>query len=524
MSGSTAVRVACVACFGMWVSSCASRTPPAVPPVVPAPAPETAPAAPAPADEPPPPSPVLRPEPTTDPPTPPVADCGLGTPVGQPVRTVALDGTLDPTHAPRPSNASERLVFRQLYDTLVWVDCEGQVRPGLAATWRRHRSNRGWVVTLDDAARFTDGAQVTAEDVVGSWRDPSNPDAFRGAARGRIVSATVISRLVLQITPRDDAAEAPLALAAPGLAVVRPGAGSPWPIGTTGYRVVNYRAPRGSIPGTVVVARVPDDPDEVTSASIDGVRFLVVPRSDPRDRLDGSVDLMVSRDPAALAYAATLSDFTSVSLPWLRTHVAVSPLRGRVAARAVTAEMRARFAADAVRGDARGAARPFWWASVRGCRLPATVPTAVAPLDVAAAPRVVFRASDPVAAEIAARLVGLVAVEGPAASRLLGALFPMGARRLTSVGLDDAAFDAALARGTDALYLVGLELRPLDPCGRLEALLGRAPWLTTPGTDRDAAIVPLVDTRARAILRRGRGGVALDWDGGLTLVGRERRQ
>jgi hypothetical protein len=40
-----------------------------------------------------------------------------------------------------------------------------------------------------------------------------------------------------------------------------------------------------------------------------------------------------------------------------------------------------------------------------------------------------------------------------------------------------------------------------------------APWLGP------ADIVPLVDTRPQAIVRRGRSGVAAEWDGALLIAG-----
>ena len=49
---------------------------------------------------------------------------------------------------PGPSNDSERLVFRQLYETLVRVDCKGRVVPGLAASWRLSIDGQTWIVTL----------------------------------------------------------------------------------------------------------------------------------------------------------------------------------------------------------------------------------------------------------------------------------------------------------------------------------------------------------------------------------------
>ena len=61
-------------------------------------------------------------------------------------------------------------------------------------------------------------------------------------------------------------------------------------------------------------------------------------------------------------------------------------------------------------------------------------------------------------------------------------------------------------------YVLSVDSRPLDPCRELQLLTDRAPWLDP------AAIVPLVDTRLQAIVRRGRSGVVADWDGGLRLA------
>ena len=49
---------------------------------------------------------------------------------------IALLEPVDAGHAPTPANDAERLVFRQLYEPLVRVDCAGVVRPGLASRWR----------------------------------------------------------------------------------------------------------------------------------------------------------------------------------------------------------------------------------------------------------------------------------------------------------------------------------------------------------------------------------------------------
>src|SRR5688500_17099756 len=46
------------------------------------------------------------------------AGCALIAEPGEAVTTLAVTERIDPSNAPRPSNESERLLFRQLYETL----------------------------------------------------------------------------------------------------------------------------------------------------------------------------------------------------------------------------------------------------------------------------------------------------------------------------------------------------------------------------------------------------------------------
>src|SRR5262245_39737532 len=69
-------------------------------------------------------------------PEPGIADCSLIAAPGEPVATVALTERVDSSNAPHPTNESERLLFRQLYETLMRGDCTGRLVPGLAESWR----------------------------------------------------------------------------------------------------------------------------------------------------------------------------------------------------------------------------------------------------------------------------------------------------------------------------------------------------------------------------------------------------
>lgn len=406
-------------------------------------------------------------------------ECALIPPTGETIATIGLTDRVDPSNAPRPTNTSERLIFSQLYETLVRVDCMGRVRPGLAASWRLdEKSGLLWIVTLRENARFSDGTPVTAADVRAGW--------IRDGADRR--SATYVSRLVEGVNVVDDRTliiqistfqpDAPIALAHPSLAVVRRVAGSRWPLGTRSVRLESgSNAARTGGRSELTISRNDLPP----------LRFLIAP-GDARDLLDAGVDLLLTRDPATLGYAATLQQFQQLPLPWQRTHVFLTP--GISSPSPIQSDSaRQALAHDAVRGEARGAQGPLWFETANchqgaTARLRGQVPT----------PRIVYDANDPAARDLAERFVALA-----------GRTF----QRAT--GLNGEALAIARRDGTDAGYIVSVASRPLDPCLELEALLDSFPWL------RRTTIVPLVDTRLQAVVRRGRSGLTTDFDGSVLI-------
>jgi len=238
------------------------------------------------------------------------------------------------------------------------------------------------------------------------------------------------------------------------------------------------------------------------------VRFLVAP-GDPRDLLDDGVDLLLTRDPATLDYAATLPHFQSVPLSWQRTHVLLAPGRPR-SSPSLSEEQRQVLADDAVRGEAQGARGPFWWQMLPDCDVALPPPNPPSPMS-----RIVYDGSDGAARDLAERLVGLARVSGPAATAFLEALLPGRPRRTfqRATGMTGEPLARARRLGTDAGYVMSVESRPVDPCHDLQILTDGARWLD-PET-----IVPLVETRLRAVVRRGRSGVTVEWDGGVVIAG-----
>ena len=385
------------------------------------------------------------------------ADCGLfpgRVESTEAISTVGLADRIDPAHAPYPSNESERLLFRQLYETLIRADCEGHALPGLAAAWRLDTSRNTWIVTLRQNARFSDGTPVTAAGVVSSWKN-GNESELRPEVQRVARSIVAVDDRTLEIALQSRRAAAVLALAHTDLAIANPVPGSPWPMGTRNVRI------------------------ESTSSSVitlnTSTRFVVVPGRDGRDFLDQGVDLLLTRDPRTLGYAATLPQFETAPLPWQWTQVLLTP--GPVGkAPSFSVEQRRSLAQDAVRGEARGAEGPFWWESLSDCDVDAPQIPAQAPTRTG---RVVYNADDAAARDLAERFVGI-------------GTYPR------ANGLTGEALAQALRRGNENAYIFSIERRPLDACREMQVLMDSAAWLD-PQT-----IVPLVDTRLQAIVRRGR--------------------
>lgn len=209
---------------------------------------------------------------------------------------------------------------------------------------------------------------------------------------------------------------------------------------------------------------------------------------DPRDALDAGADILRTGDPALLEYARSRGEYTVQPLPWSRTYVLIIP-RGRDELQSLipadSAGFRADLARDAVRTEARAAEPPFWWESAGPC--PAEPPL---PASRNVGPDAVVHASeDSVARALAHRLVALSERQTMATSA-----FP--ARLMAQ----------ALRYGVSPAYVVAVPRTALVPCREMA------------GWPAGATVVPLIDTRMSAIVRRGVPPLAVEFDGSLRAV------
>ena len=176
--------IAVIVCLATLTYACGSRATAPAPLPQPVPQPAEPPIAPPPAPEPVAPPPVEPPPPEVR-----SAECALIPDAGESIATVGLAERVDAANALHPSNESERLLFRQVFETLVRIDCEGAAASGLAASWRLD-ADGSWLVVIRDDARFADGSPVTAADVRAGWTRDGSADELRPHVRRFIESVS----------------------------------------------------------------------------------------------------------------------------------------------------------------------------------------------------------------------------------------------------------------------------------------------------------------------------------------------
>lgn len=399
--------------------------------------------------------------------------------------TLVLDGAVDPSRAPVPLRFSERIAFAHFYETLLRIDCNGQVSPGLAAAWQAEDGGRRWRFDLREDAVFSDGTPVTARAVLESWSaDPQGRPRPWPGTTGEAV--TVLDDHALVVTLDRPYATVPHVFAHHGLAVSgAPAAHAGWPAAS------GPLTPIRSGSGSVTAA-------PLRAMGRDAVGAIVMRWGgpDPRDAIDRGFDVLVTRSPAVSAYAGATDSARIRRLAWDRIYVFLVPAKPEEPRALTTLEVPENVVAAATDADARPSVGPYWWDHA-DCALP----PAAGEGGLGGTRRIVYRRDDGTARGLAERLVALAA-----SGRLEPAADP---ERLdggpVAAGLEPQAFVEAMKAGADIGYVFAVERAVLDPCSAAATLVTGAPW--------PARVVPLVDTRAHLVVRRVRGRIVVGWDG-----------
>ena len=241
--------------------------------------------------------------------------------------TLALPGTVNPLHAPLPRSEAERHLFNSCYETLVRIDCEGLVEPGLAQHWQAYDRGRRWVFTLRDDARFWNGRPLDAAHVVESWkraeeicRQAGEPTPFlRFSPHGGALQVLGPRELAIHLHTPDDLF--PALLAHPALAVTGEIDDLGWPAGSGPLRPrVEQRD------GLLVLAPTLHHPEAPAWASLE---VLLSghddPGDDPGDALSAGADVLITRQRSAVDHYAVRTDLVIEPLPWDRSYYLVVP-------------------------------------------------------------------------------------------------------------------------------------------------------------------------------------------------------
>jgi hypothetical protein len=212
-------------------------------------------------------------------------------------------------------NESSRLLLRLGGGTLVRVDCEGRVHPGLAWTWDRDDAGTTWTFTLDSL--------TSAQSVVDQWNLRRRGGLWPW---DRILDVRATGTNLLTVRVDSGYSEVPIAFAQAGLSVT--------PLAHPATPVTAIRVHSNSFDERDLLERVP--PAQVPA-----------------------VDLLITRQPAVIDYARSKPDFRAIPLAWDRTYVLVT---GSVDDGFPTdAGFGESLAREVAQGYARPAQGPYWF-------------------------------------------------------------------------------------------------------------------------------------------------------------------
>ncbi|MGH7552415.1 MAG: hypothetical protein ACREMQ_05250, partial [Longimicrobiales bacterium] len=318
--------------------------------------------------------------------------------------------------------------------------------------------------------------------------NPSSPIAF----------AAVVGERMLRVAIKEPTSS-PELFAGTQLAVHKTASGRAWPLGSGPFE------PTDSAAGMLLV------PAQASGSATSRIQLRPM-AGDPRNIMDAGIDVLVTADPAALDYARSHPSFAVVPLEWDVTYVMLIPRTngrsqdgGRPAVPAIVLEELAR---DAVQVDARVAQPPIAWAASHEC---SGATGAAERLASRRSDRVLHPAGDRAARALAERLVALMTRPG-ASDDWMTTIIPERRDRLVAAGLSGDELATAVRAGADAAYILPLSRAGADPCAQIGLVRG------------SVRVLPLVETRASVIVRRGLIGIETDARGTLLFGGARWRE
>jgi len=398
---------------------------------------------------------------------------------------------VSPGHAPIPHNASERVVFAQLYETLVQVDCAGRTQPGLAESWTGEEGDTVWIFTLREGARFWDGTRITPGDVRRSLS--ANLDQFVNVLDARRVA----------IHLPESNARFPKLLAHPSTAISVTRPGWTWPVGSGPSRL------RASDPAPLPDLRCLPNLNHPAAPAWKSLTFHVKPGTDPRDLVATDMDLTLVMDMDEVGFFNDAPGFRSVPLPWNRLYLLVCPpdMNARGADRWIMAAAKMDVGRDVTAISARSWREIMFPASeeddcpglgeqpagAQSARLDWNLEAKNLDRDVIAYP-----GNDSGAREMAQRL---------------GALAGGSAR---TAALPDGSIDFSMQWQMAGAFILPVDQAYPTGCLQMADFLGKATWLQESTLD---LVRPLGLGRSWLVVHGSLSGIELAYDGTPLLAG-----
>ena len=383
---------------------------------------------------------------------------------------VALTDSVLPRRAPVPHNQSERIVFAQLYETLVALDCAGVLSPGLAEHWTCTEDSTVWVFTIRQDARFWDGSRVNAGDIKKSWCDnqacPDDEDLVTPWAwfNARASTISVLDARRIAVRLPEPQADFPALLTHPATAVAVERPGWIWPVGTGPARL------RAATPPPLPDLECQPNVQHALAPKWKKLTFLVRPGSDPRDLIGTGFHLAQVSDQESARFFNEAQDYSVTPLPWNRLYLLVCSVTGNPLG--TTRWTGPAHSLDPSLELTRIAARS-WPDIIFPAGTGSACPQLTGPIAIDASARLdwnledlqldenslVYNKMDPGARELAQRLAAL------------------GDEGIRTAGLPAAALNFTLQWQMAGSYIVPLDLNFPTTCLQLASLIGRASWL-----------------------------------------------
>lgn len=365
-----------------------------------------------------------------------------------------------------PSEEGWTYVVRlgSIRETLVTFDCTGRMAAGLATAWNMDNTGMRWTF------RLRDGAGVTTDAIAQHWRTLD----LRGVDTVRVVTAHEIEFLL-----NEDS-------------------GDPRHM---------FASPEYAMPSTIVNA---------SKIVIQPVRNQ---DSDVRDLLDRGVDLVVTADPGAIEYAEQHPDFVARPLTWQQTYGLFLPPSDSLVSEesnGLPVAFLEALATEAIRRDARA-----HQADANACTIARHATTVARDAASRATPHaLVYLRQDPTARDLTERLVVLHTMGGDALPLKLRKVLSSDApaTALTLEGVSRSALVDHVERGVKDIIIGSLPTLAMSACstdlsssyGDMADVLWQA-WAA-------GRFLPLVDTRAHLLVRKGVGPLHVDAFGQIWLT------